>query len=76
MGAHTAALQPADSDSDTTTTEMTASRRQLHQLRRPHTAADAAADTTCDVCFVARGVRAGTLRTCARCCYGHVSSVP
>ena len=58
MGDHTAALQPADSDSDddddddgddsqstaaTPTTTSTA----------PHTAADAAADTTCEVCFVA-----------------------
>jgi len=58
MGAHTAALQPADSDSDsdddddgddsqlmaaTPTTTSTA----------PHTAADAAADTTCEVYFVA-----------------------
>jgi len=60
MGAHTAALQPADSDSDddddddddgddsqstaaTPTTTSTA----------PHSAADAAADITCDVCFVA-----------------------
>ena len=57
MRAHTAALQPADSDSDdddgdggdsqstaaTPTTTSTA----------PHTAADAAADTSCEVCFVA-----------------------
>jgi len=55
MGAHTAALQPADSDSDdddgddsqstaaTPTTTSTA----------PHTATDAAAYTTFDVCFVA-----------------------
>jgi len=51
----------------------------------PHTAAGAAADTTCEVFRgTARGVHAGTLRTCAllrelrepRCCYGHVSSVP
>ena len=55
MDAHTAALQPAHSDSDdddgddsqstaaTPTTTSTA----------PHTATDAAAYTTCDVCFVA-----------------------
>jgi len=69
MGAHTAALQPADSDDDddddgddsqstaaTPTTTSTA----------PHTAGDAAADTTCEVFRgTARGVRAGTLRTCA-----------
>ena len=36
-----------------TTTEMTVSRRQLHQLRRPRRHTDAAADTTCEVCFVA-----------------------
>jgi len=69
MGAHTAALQPADSDADddddgddsqstaaTPTTTSTA----------PHTPADAAADTTCEVFRgTARGVCAGTLRTCA-----------
>jgi len=60
MGAHMAALQPADNDSDddddddddgddsqstaaTPTTTSTA----------PHTAAGAAADITCEVCFVA-----------------------
>jgi len=63
IGAHTAALQPADSDGDddgddnqsmavTPTTTSTA----------PHTAADAAADITMRSVFrgIARGVRAGT----------------
>ena len=75
MGAHTAALQPADSDSDddddgddsqstaaTPTTTSTA----------PHTAADAAADITCDVCFVAPReglalVPCGHARFCESC---------
>ena len=74
MGAHTAALQPADSDSDdddgddsqstaaTPTTTSTA----------PHTAEDAAADITCDVCFVAPReafalVPCGQARFCESC---------
>jgi len=75
MGAHTPALQPAESDSDddddgddgqstaaTPTTTSTA----------PHTAADAAADITCDVCFVALRERfalvsCGYARFCESC---------
>ena len=91
IGAHTAALQHADSDSDdddgddsqstaaTPTTTSTA----------PHTAADAAADITCEVCFVAPRegfalVPCGHARFCGSCAnrvadmdsFGHVSSVP
>ena len=71
MGAHTAALQPAHIDSDDdddddgddgTTTTSTA----------PHTAADAAAYTTCEVCFVAPRegfalVPCGHARFCESC---------
>ena len=73
MGAHTAALQPADSNSDddgddsqsTAATPTTASTA-------PHTAADAAADTTREVCFVAphKGlalVPCGHARFCESC---------
>jgi len=74
MGDHTAALLPAHSDSDdddgddsqstaaTPTTTSTA----------PHTAADAATDTTCEVCFVAPRegfalVPCGHARFCESC---------
>ena len=81
MGAHTAALQPADSDSDdddddgvdsqsTAATPSTASTA-------PHTAAaaaDAGEDTTCDVCFVAPRegfalVPCGHARFCESCAH-------
>jgi len=74
MVAHTAALQPADSDSDaddgddsqsTAATSTTASTAL-------HTAAGAAADTTCEVCFVAPRegfalVPCGHARFCESC---------
>jgi len=69
LGAHTAALQPADSDSydddDGDDSQSTAAT----QLRRPrrHTLRQMQPQTSqCDLFRgTARGVRAGTLRTCA-----------
>jgi len=56
MGAHTAALQPAhidsDDDGDGDDSQSTAATPTTRSTA-PHTAADAAADTTCEVCFVA-----------------------
>jgi len=54
MHAHTAALQPAhsDSDDDGDDSQSTAATPTTTSMA-PHTAADAAADTTCEVCFVA-----------------------
>jgi len=59
MGAHTAALQPADSDSDDDDDDDDGDDSQSTAVTptttstAPHTAADAAADTTCEVCLVA-----------------------
>jgi len=55
MGAHTAALLPAhsDSDDDGDDSQSTAATPTTTSTA-PHTAADAAAaDITCDVCFMA-----------------------
>jgi len=54
MGAHTAALQPAHSDSDDDGDDsQSTSATPTTTSTAPHTPADAAADTTCEVCFVA-----------------------
>jgi len=55
MGAHTAALQPAhiDSDDDDDDDDGDDGSAPTTTSTAPHTAADAAADTTCEVCFVA-----------------------
>ena len=52
MGAHTAALQPADSDDDDDGDDRQSTAATTSTA--PHTAAaDADACTTCEVCFVA-----------------------
>jgi len=76
MGAHTAALHPAhidsdDDDDESTTTEMTAATPTTTSTA-PDTAADAATDTTCEVCFVAPReefalVPCGHARFCESC---------
>jgi len=61
MGAHTAAFQPADSDSDSDSDDddddgddsQLMAATPTTTSTAPHTAADAAADTTCEVYFVA-----------------------
>ena len=57
MGAHTAALQPAhidsDDDGDDGDDSQSTAATPTTTSTAPHTAADAAADTTCEVCFVA-----------------------
>ena len=54
MGAHTAALQPADSDSDDDDDGDDRQSTAATTSTAPHTAAaDADACTTCEVCFVA-----------------------
>jgi len=55
VGANTAALQPADRDNDGDDSQSTAATPNTTSTA-PHTAvaeADAAADTNCEVCFVA-----------------------
>jgi len=78
MGAHTAALQPAhidsdrdDDDDDGDDSQSTAATPTTTSTA-PHTAADAASDTTCEVCFVAPRegfalVPCGHARFCERC---------
>ena len=78
MGAHTAALQPAhidsdddDDDDDGDGSQSTAATPTTTSTA-PHTAADAAADTTCEVCFVAPRegfalVPCGHARFCESC---------
>jgi len=71
MGAHTAALQPAGSDSDDDGDEMTAATPTTTSTA-PHTAVDAATDITCEVCFVASRegfalVPCGHARFCESC---------
>ena len=90
MGAHTAALQPAhidsDDDDDDDDDDGDDGSAPTTTSTAPHTAADAAADTTCEVCFVAphdgfalvpcgHGLFLRELRE-PRCCYGHVPRVP
>jgi len=75
MGAHTAALQSTDSDDndddDGDDSQSTAATPTTTSTA-PHTAADAAADITCDVCFVAPRegfalVPCGHARFCESC---------
>ena len=71
MGAHTAALQPAHSDDDGDDSQST-SATPTTTSTAPHTPADAAADTTCEVCFVAPRegftlVPCGHARFCESC---------
>ena len=73
MGAHTAALQPAHSDSDDDGDDsQSTSATPTTTSTAPHTPADAAADTTCEVCFVAPRevfalVHCGHARFCESC---------
>ena len=80
MGAHTAAFQPADSDSDSDSDDddddgddsQLMAATPTTTSTAPHTAADAAADTTCEVCFVAPRegftlVPCGHARFCESC---------
>jgi len=72
MGAHTAALQPADSDDDDGDDSQSTAATPTTTSRAPHTTADASADTTCEVCFVAprKGfalVPCGHARFCESC---------
>jgi len=74
MGAHTAAFQPAgsDSDNDNGDDSQSTAATPTTTFTAPHTAADAAADTTCEVCFVAPRegfalVPCGHARFCESC---------
>ena len=69
MGAHTAALQPADIDDDDGDDSQSTAATPTTTSTAPHTAVDAAADTTCEVCFVAP-CEGFALVPCgyARCC--------
>jgi len=72
MGAHTAALQPAHIDSDDGDDSQSTAATPTTTSTAPHTATGAAADITCDVCFVAPRegfalVSCGHARFCESC---------